>query len=167
MTIMRAAIRLSMHADVDLLTSVWQMQANKRMKIKQGSPHEQVALAHHITSLAVSPEDCSCIGQLTELLILLGETLALPDFAPAPHVRLVATQSPVLSFHFCMQIAFCAFLKHRIGFPGKAWSCTCSYGVSESFARSSPISWPLARSSRLCRRHLDVFCLSGLAQNKS
>ncbi|KAK9859824.1 hypothetical protein WJX84_001803 [Apatococcus fuscideae] len=47
-------------------------KANKRMKIKQGSPHEQVALAHHITSLAVSPEDCNSSSQLTELLILLG-----------------------------------------------------------------------------------------------
>ncbi|KAK9849951.1 hypothetical protein WJX84_009719 [Apatococcus fuscideae] len=47
-------------------------KANKRMKIKQGSPHEQVALAHHITSLAMSAEDCASIGQLTELLILLG-----------------------------------------------------------------------------------------------
>jgi len=44
------------------------------MKIKQGSPHEQVALAHHITSLAVSPGDCNSIGELTELLVLLGAT---------------------------------------------------------------------------------------------
>ena len=43
------------------------------MRIRQGSPQEEAALAQHLRELAVSPRQAQEMGQLAELLILLGE----------------------------------------------------------------------------------------------
>ena len=50
------------------------MQA-KGLRIRQGSPQEEAALAQHLRELAVSPRQAQEMGQLAELLILLGESL--------------------------------------------------------------------------------------------
>ena len=45
----------------------------KGLRIRQGSPQEEAALAQHLRELAVSPRQAQEMGQLAELLILLGE----------------------------------------------------------------------------------------------
>ena len=47
----------------------------KGLRIRQGSPQEEAALAQHLRELAVSPCQAQEMGQLAELLILLGESV--------------------------------------------------------------------------------------------
>ena len=47
-------------------------QNKKGPRIRQGSPQEEEALISHILSLAPTPQLCSEVGQLTEMLIFLG-----------------------------------------------------------------------------------------------
>ena len=53
------------------------MQA-KGLRIRQGSPQEEAALAQHLRELAVSPRQAQEMGQLAELLILLGGSFTSP-----------------------------------------------------------------------------------------
>lgn len=48
------------------------MQAKKGPKIRQGSPEEEAALVSHILSMEPSARQCTEVGQLGELLVLLG-----------------------------------------------------------------------------------------------
>lgn len=48
------------------------LQGKKGPKIRQGSPEEEAALESYIASLAPSGRQCSEVGQLAELLVLLG-----------------------------------------------------------------------------------------------
>ena len=52
---------------------MWCAAQNKKgPRIRQGSPQEEEALVSHIISLIPTAQTCSEVGQLTELLILLG-----------------------------------------------------------------------------------------------
>ncbi len=51
------------------------MQNKKGPRIRQGSPQEEEALVAHIASLAPTPQLCNEIGQLAELLVLLGHEM--------------------------------------------------------------------------------------------
>lgn len=48
------------------------MQARRGPRIRQGSPQEEEALVGHIVSLAPTPQTCTEVSQLTEMLIFLG-----------------------------------------------------------------------------------------------
>ena len=49
---------------------LWQSQ--KGVRIRQGGPHEEAALVHHLTALAPSSAQCLETAQLAELLVILG-----------------------------------------------------------------------------------------------
>ena len=53
---------------------MFRAQASKGARIRQGSPEEEAALAAHIAALAPTRAALAALGELSEVLVLLGHT---------------------------------------------------------------------------------------------